>query len=151
MRALLIALSLVLMSPLANAVSVFPLDDSATVVQGGSLPMRWRADSAGPRAGTAVDGRTIVDLVLDTRAWIGKPARVYMRLAPGPVRFVVQWTTTGRLMAGRIEPGQRVLVYDGTIAGASLTDRFEVAVTADGRDYAIPQRLRFTYEIEVLP
>jgi hypothetical protein len=24
-------------------------------------------------------------------------------------------------------------------------------VSADGRDYAMPQRLRFTYEIEVLP
>jgi hypothetical protein len=115
------------------------------------MPMRWRADSAGPRAGTALDGRTTVDLSLDTRAWIGKPARVYMRLAPGPVRFVVQWTSTGRIMAGRIEPGQRVLVYDGTIAGAVLADRLEVAISADGREYAMPQRLRFSYEIEVLP
>ena len=151
MRLLLISLSLLVLSPLVQSASVFPLDDSATVVQGGPMPMRWRADSAGPKAGTAIDGRTTVDLVLDTRAWIGRPARVYTRLAPGPVRFVVQWTTTGRLMAGRIEPGQSVLVFDGTIAGATLTDRLEVVVSADGRDYAMPQRLRFTYEIEVLP
>jgi hypothetical protein len=151
MRLLLLALCLLATSPPGVAAGVYPLDDSATVVHGGALPMGWRADHAGPRAGTTLDGRTTVDVVLDTRAWIGKPARVYMRLAPGPVRFVVQWNTTGRLKAGRIEPGQRVLVYDGTISAAALSDRLEVVVSADGREYAVPQRLRFSYEIEVGP
>lgn len=150
MRLLLIVLSLLLMSSLANAVSVFPLDDSATVVHAPTVAMRWRGDHGGPRSSTLVDGRLTVDLVLDTRAFVGRQARVYMLLAPHPVRFSVQWRTGGTLQPGRIEPGQRVLVYQGPIAAVTLRDRLEVAVSADGREYGVLQRLNVKYEIETL-
>ncbi len=93
--------------PVAAGAAAFAVDDSATVVHAPTLQMRWRGDRTGPCNRSMVDGRASVDLVLDSRAWIGRDARVYMLLAPSPVRFNVLWTTAGTLQSGRIEPGRR--------------------------------------------
>jgi hypothetical protein len=99
----------------------------------------------------AIDGRTRVSLSLNTRAWAGKHGRIYMLLAPQPVRFEVSWTTRGTLQPGRLEPGQRQLVFDGLVPGPTLTDTLELALSADGRELQAAQQMRFSYEIEVLP
>ncbi|HEY6356516.1 MAG TPA: hypothetical protein VIY30_18690 [Burkholderiaceae bacterium] len=131
--------------------AVYALDDSATIVHGGIVAMQWRSATPGPRATPSVDGRTLVSLALNTQRWAGKRGRIYMALAPQPVRCEVRWTTRGMTLPGRIEPGQRVLVFEGIVPGPTLNDTLEVSVSADGRELQLAQRLRFSYEIEVLP
>jgi hypothetical protein len=142
---------IVVLCAVAAQAATYPLDDSATIVQGGPLAMRWRSTAPGPQSNAAVDAVTVVNLSLNTQPWAGKRGRVYMRIAPQPVRFQVQWTTRGRLNGGRMESGQRVLIYDGVVPGPSLTDTLEVTVSADGRALVSAQQLRFSYEIEVTP
>jgi hypothetical protein len=131
--------------------ATYPLDDSASIVQGGPLPMRWRSAAPGRQSSPAVDGHTRVTLTLNTQRFAGKRGRIYMVLAPQPVRFQVEWTTRGRLAAGRIEPGQRVLVFDDVVPGPTLNETLDVSISADGRELMTAQQLRFTYEIEVAP
>jgi hypothetical protein len=131
--------------------TVYPVDDSATIVHQNSLAMQWRSATPGPRSTPAVDARTVVSLSLNTQRWVGKHGRVFMLLAPQPVRCQVIWTTRGLVLGGRLEPGQRTLVFDGVIPGTVLADTLELSVTADGRELQAAQRLHFSYEIEVQP
>ena len=129
--------------------AVFTVDDSASSVLGDGK-WRWRSLQFGSPDSMTVDSRFSVHAVLNTQPWVGKPARIYMLLAPQPTRLSLQWTTRGTLLAGRIEPGQRVLVFDGTVTAALLRDQLEIQASADGRELRSAQRLRVSYEIEVM-
>ena len=129
--------------------ATYPIDDSASVVHRPLLDMQWRAPAPGAGASFAVDARTTVGLSLDTRRWAGRHGRVFMALAPQPVRCVLSWTTGGRLAAGRLEPGQRTLVYEGQLPALPLTDTLVLHVTADGRELQAAQQLRIGYDVEV--
>jgi hypothetical protein len=130
---------------------VYPVDDSATVVVSGPAKMRWRTNvPRGPEA-HLVDARGTVQLVLNTGPWAGKPARIYMLLAPQPLRMQVQWNGRGVFLPGRLQPGQRTLVFEGPIPGPMMRDTLDLTVTANGREMASAQRLQFSYEIEVQP
>ena len=60
-----------------------------------------------------------------------------------------EWTTTGRLLAGRLVSGERSLVFTGTVPGPQLQDQFTVRLRS-GSDWAGQQRrLSFHFEIDV--
>lgn len=129
--------------------ATFTVDDSASVVEA-PVAMRWRADQGGARDSAAVDGAARVSLVLNLAPWVGQRARLYMALPPQPVASVtVRWRGHGVLRDGVLRGGQRVLVYEGPIEAATLRERLDVAVSADGRELAQPQRLQFTFEIDL--
>jgi hypothetical protein len=143
-------LCIALLSPGASpaVAATFAVDDSASMVQQPSVQLKWRERAPGRRASTAADAVTRVNLILNTRPWAGKPAKIFMLLAPQSVRVTASWMTGGTLSPGQVQSGGRTLVFNG-IAPASLQDLIEVRVTADGRELGIAQRLRFSYEIEV--
>ena len=125
----------------------FGLDDSGSLVLNPAPQMRWRAPGPGAARDSMADASTQVQLVLNTQPWIGRRARIYMALAPQPVRVTVRWTTQGVLLPGTLQAGRRVLVFEGVVP-ASLRDRLDVTVSADGRELGAAQRMNFSYEIE---
>ncbi len=133
----------------ALAAGVFPLDDSASVVMAPVSQLKWRTPGPGARRDAMADAATQVQLVLNTQPWLGKHARIYMLLAPQPVRVTVRWTTRGVLLPGTLQSGGRVLVFEGNVP-LSLRERLDVIVSADGRELGAAQRLQFSYEIEPL-
>lgn len=135
-------------SPDWGAAATFVLDDSASVVQQPSVQIKWREAGPGRGASTLADASTRVNLVLNTHPWAGRAARVYMVLAPQPVRVTARWTTRGILLPGQLQSGARTLVFEGVVP-ATLQDLLEVMVSTDGRELGVAQRLRFTYEIEL--
>lgn len=126
-----------------------PLDDSGTVFEAVAAPLRWRYDN--PARGSAADAGGVVRLVLNTQPWLGRRVRIHMALAALPVRVAVSWTSQGKVLAGRIEPGQRVLLYEGLVSAPLLTDRLQLSIAADGRELTAPLQLHFSHDIEVLP
>jgi hypothetical protein len=147
-RTVLVAGLSALLWPSSKA-ATHAVDDSASVAHRPVLDMQWRTPAPGAQASHAVDGRTLVSLSLDTRRWAGRHGRVFMVLAQQPLRCVLSWTTQGRLVAGRLEPGQRTLVYEGLLPALPLTDTLVLQVTADGRELQAAQQLRIGYEVEV--
>jgi hypothetical protein len=137
-----------LSSPWAAA-ATFLVDDSQSQVLEPNLGLRWRSIS--PSSGDhQVQGSTRVQVRLDTRAWAGKTARIYMALPSQPGAVVqAQWQTQGPMVNGNLSSGQRSLVWSGTVPGALLEDVLTVTVQADGRLLSAPQLLRFYFEIDL--
>jgi hypothetical protein len=130
--------------------ATYAVDDSMSQVQAPSAPLRWRNLLPSRDASNLMDARMDVRIVLNVAPWVGKPSRIYMVLPTLPQSHVeVQWTTSGVLSPGRLSGGQRYLVFQGVVPGPRIDDTMQVAVIADARDPVTPQRLNFTFEIEV--
>ena len=144
---LVVGLALALDNP-AQAAS-FPVDDSRSTVQDGSLPMQWRSISPA-RGDHQVQGVTRVQLKLDTRQWVGQFGRIYMSLPAQPSsQLQASWRTQGPLLSGQLSSGQRGLIWSGVIASAMLEDVLTVTIQTDGRLLSSAQLLRFSFEIDL--
>lgn len=148
--ALLVVLGIAmqLFAPQARAQS-YPVDDSASVVLGSDVRMRW--DEAAPRNGRAgwLTGHVTVLVRLDVRAWRGRNARIYQVLPPQPgAQVIAEWTSHGVLLPGRLRAGERALVYAGPINGDELSDTFRITLRADGETLGRTESLDFSFEIE---
>ena len=130
--------------------SKFSVDDSMSQVQAPAAALRWRHPLPSRHASSLLDGRMDVRIVLNVTPWLGKPARIYMVMPNLPQsNLSVQWATAGTLMPGRLSGGQRQLVFQGVVSGPRIEDWMHVSVVADARDPVTPQRVNFTFEIEV--
>lgn len=129
--------------------ATFLVDDAQSQVLDNQLPMRWR--SLVPSSGDhQVEGVTRVQIRLDTRAWVGKPARIYMALPAQPNGTVLaKWRAQGSFINGQINSGQRGLVWSGIVASALMEDVLTVTVQTDGRLLSAPQLLRFYFELDL--
>ena len=129
--------------------ATFLVDDSQSQVLDNNLAMRWR--SLSPSNGDhQVEGVTRVQIRLDTRAWVGKPARIYMALPAQPHGSVLaKWRAQGPLINGQINSGQRGLVWSGVVPSALMEDVLTVTVQTDGRLLSSPQLLRFYFELDL--
>ena len=128
----------------------FAVDDSMSHTLSSTAQLRWR-DSLPSRASVDLLDATIdVRIVLNVSPWVGQPARIYM-VMPQLVQssMTVHWTTSGLLAPGRLSSGQRQLVFQGVVPGARIEDTMRVVAVANARDAATPQRVNFTFEIEV--
>lgn len=124
------------------------MDDALTHTVPASAQMQWRPIStADPAAGMETWVR--VNVHVDTRAWAGQTARIYMVMgqdAGGTVEAV--WTSQGSLLPGRLTPGQRTLVHAGAVPTDSLQDQLQLRLRS-GADWATTQRrLNFHFEID---
>ncbi len=146
--ALLLALCMMAAASLASA-ATFVVDDSASQVLAPNLNLRWRSLSPG-QGDHAVQGQTRVQVRLNTRAWAGKQAKIYMALPPQPSAAVqASWQAQGPMQNGQLRSGQRGLVWAGQVPGALLEDVLTVNIETDGRFLSAPQLLRFYFEIEL--
>jgi hypothetical protein len=127
----------------------FLVDDSASQVMEPNVGLRWR--SLAPTQGDhSVQGQTRVRVRLDTRAWQGKTAKIYMALPAQPSASVqAQWEALGPLQAGQLRSGSRGLVWAGVVPATLLEDTLTVTVQTDGRFLNTSQALRFYFEIEL--
>ena len=135
-----------------SSAATFRVDDRGTTVSTPLAPMRWRALVPGRGADNTAEGLVQVNLRLDLKQWINKPARLYMALAPAPLASVVRatWRTQGKLLAGTVLAGQRAIVFEGLIADGTLLETLQLQLAADGRELTAPQSLQFSFAIEPL-
>jgi hypothetical protein len=130
--------------------STFPIDDSLSQVQAPAAQLRWRHALPARGESNLLDATTDVRIVLNTTPWVGRLARIYMRMPVLPQStLTVQWTTGGVLQAGRLAGGQRQLVFQGVVPAARMEDTMRVMITSDARDAGTPERVNFGFEIEV--
>jgi hypothetical protein len=93
-----------------------------------------------------------VALRLNLSAWVNRPARIYLSLAPTDgEQLVATWRTQGRLLPGPVRGGSRTLVFEGVVRDAFLQESIVLDLTVDGRKLERAQSLQFFFEIEVSP
>lgn len=125
------------------------VDDSGTIVSQAVVPMRWRQLVPGRGADNSVEAGVRVALRLNMTRWLNQPVRLYMALgltAGEPV--YANWRTQGRLIAGALQSGGRVLVFEGVPGVASLEETIDMTLTTDGRALISQQALQFYFEVE---
>lgn len=119
------------------------LDDSASPRQRIDAKPRWQyygEDALSPeKIGRMVVDVPNVEIRLDTSAWRGKPARIYLTLPPlvpgvqSPEGLRAEWRTRGGMLPGTLSPGSRTLVFDGIIDRALTVEFFDFTLYLDSR------------------
>lgn len=164
---LLQALSLVslCLMPAKSQASGERLDDSASprnrVVSQSVLGDQGQllTNSASGTLVTLKFGR--IDYKLATTKFIGKHARIYyvvpLAIAGlrSPVGLKVEWRGHGTFSNGQAKPGERRLVWTGTVHEAWMTEGLDVTMQVDLREIRLPPGANFGFEsyfeIETLP
>ncbi len=148
-RTVAIALCMILAHANTARAETFRLDDSMSQVFPPSADWDWAPFSA--RSGnTTLQMHLRVNVRIDTRAWVGKQVRIFMVLpqeAGGPVSAT--WEARGPLLPGRLNSGERALVYSGTLGASVLEDTLNVRLTTDARlRTATTRRVAFSFELD---
>jgi len=148
LAAVLLVAQALAIAPVAAA--TYRLDDSASLPRESSAMLGWRSGMP-PRDGDdTLQGTIGVALRLDVGAWRSRAGRIYLVLPEQATPGVrLNWRTQGRLLPGQARPGQRVLVFEGSIATPYLEDRLELDIEASGRELLGTQPLSFYFEIDV--
>jgi hypothetical protein len=145
---LVLALAII-WTPAAQARTT-PIDDSGTQALEPSVSLRWKSASpARGASGTAMVGRTTLRVRLNVLPWLHRRGRIYLVLPaqpPGPI--TASWTTQGRLGAGQVLSGNRVLLYAGAIATPVLEDVVTFEFSLDGRLVSRPFDVNFRFEMD---
>ena len=132
--------------------ATYIVDDSSTIPFETNVSTRWRDNSAtgGRQMSNDIEGAATVTLRLNLQPWLNRNGRIYLALPQQPIGVVnVEWATQGRMLPGKLQSGERTLVYAGPIRTSVLEDTFTVRVVADGRRVNAAQRLQFHFEIDV--
>ena len=149
MKRLAAAAALCLALPCGAA--TFRVDDSASIPGEGLTAMRWRSLAPDRGAGSNdVEGNLLVTVRLNLAPWVNRQGRIFMVLPQQALGQVnAEWTTQGKLIAGKITSGNRTLVYSGPIRSALLEDTIVMRIWTDGRRLVSTQRLDFNFEIDI--
>jgi hypothetical protein len=97
-----------------------------------------------------------VDTRLDTSNYVGANARIFLELPiqvrglENPYRLDVSWTTGGLFQDGEVTPGNRRLIFEGTIPTPVMRDIFNFNFEVDARFLTYNLRLEPVYEIEIV-
>ena len=123
------------------------LDDSQSQVVPPHVKMQWRSIAPG-QGDTGMEAWVRVNLRIATGAWLGRSGRIYMVLPRDQsATLEAQWTTQGRLLAGRLITGERTLVWAGVIASDTLEDQLLVRLRAPSDWGDSSRRLNFYFEL----
>lgn len=149
MKTLLAAAALCAALPCGAA--TFRVDDSGSIPGEVQTPMRWRSLAPDRSAGTNdVEGNVLVTVRLNLAPWLNRQGRIFLSLPQQPVGLVnAEWSTQGKLIAGKVTSGSRTLVYSGPIRTALLEDTLMLRIWTDGRRLVSSQRLDFNFEIDI--
>ncbi len=131
------------------------LDDSGSHTIPPNVQMQWRhapgSSLAAAHSTSQMEAALRVAIRLDTQAHAGRSGRIYMVLpADGGPPLQLQWLTQGRLLPGRLNPGDRALVYQGLLPGPTLSDQLQLLVLADGEWASASRRMTVFFELELL-
>ena len=132
------------------AAATYRIDDSASIPRETTALLGWRSAVPSRDGDDTLQGTIGVALRLDVSAWRSKSGRIYLVLPEQTTSGVrLAWRTQGRLLPGQATPGQRVLVFEGSIAAPWLEERLELDIEASGREFLGTQPLNFHFEIDV--
>lgn len=159
-RTLIRSLAVVLVITLVQPVPAELLDDSLSPQQQLNLNFDWKdplySGPANDSNFTAVEARAYnVETRLNTAKYLGKRARIFLGLPinvrglRNPDSLRMSWTTNGLFSDGSVTPGNRQLIYQGTITENVMRDNFNFTFDMDGRDLNQTLRLEPVYEIEI--
>lgn len=125
------------------------IDDSGTLPSNAALAMRWQqATPRGPNA-TMMVGTLALRVKLNVATWQRRTGRIYLVLpVQSPGAMAVTWTTTGRLLPGRLVSGSRTLVYAGPITTAFIEDNVQLTINVDGRRMLQQYQVNFRFEMD---
>ena len=128
--------------------ATFRLDDSASQVVPPNA--RWHWGDANLRRGLNTMYMDFqVKVRIDTQKHAGKAGRVYMVLPhDGGSPISAHWETQGVLLPGKMNLGDRVLVYSGAMPGARLEDQLQVRLATDAR-WMSQETRRFSFHFEL--
>ncbi len=93
---------------------------------------------------------------LDTSAFVGKTAQIYLTLPAsvsgiqGPSGLRLEWRTRGLFASGSTIPGQRQLIFQGIITQPLTTEFFDFTVHIDERYYLGNVQVEPIFELEPL-
>lgn len=133
----------------AVAAATMPIDDTGTVTVQPTMNLRWQELSPRQRRGDLMEGMTQLRVRLNVKPWLGRSGRIYMVLpAQLPGDMTATWTTTGRLLPGRVQSGSRTLVYSGAITAPVLEDTLMLSLAVDGKQMRQTYNLLFRFEID---
>ncbi|MCJ0764772.1 hypothetical protein [Variovorax terrae] len=117
------------------------------------------ADSLNPVTATVKFGR--VDYKLATARYVGRQARIYYVVPAqinglrSPAGLRVDWRGYGLFASGSARPGERQLVWTGTVREAWMSDGLDLSFQLDLRELQRPRDGQFGFEsyfeIEVSP
>lgn len=129
-----------------------PVDDSGTQVVSTERQMQWRSPLPGAGEDHELLMNLVVDLRLNTAAWVGRSVRIHMLLeADGGPEMQAQWSALrGRLLDGSVVSGGRAPIFSGGLSHAVLEDRLTIQLRTDGRWMSSQRRLHFFYELDEL-
>jgi hypothetical protein len=145
-----LAVALAIIWTPAAAARTAVIDDAGTQALEPSVSLRWKsaAPARGARDNTMV-GRTTLRVRLNVLPWLRRHGRIYLALpaqAPGPL--TASWTTQGRLRAGQVRSGDRVLLYAGPITTPLLEDVVTLQFSVDGRLVRRPFPVNLRFEMD---
>ncbi len=156
----IVALLVVAMAAVAAQAAPKRLDDRGSPRSVVTVESRWLHSGQGLGAedlNAMVANVTNLEFRLDTSAYVGKRARIYLVIpefvkglrAPNGLR--VEWKSRGQFMAGSALPGQRALVYDGLVQRPAMHETLDLSLYLDAR--YLDRGLRFDpgFEIDVAP
>jgi hypothetical protein len=137
------------------------LDDSLSPRQQVDLDLVWEhpgnPDALSDTEYNAVTAQVRnLDTRLDTSAYVGSQARIFLELPilvrglGNPSSLVMSWTTGGLFNAGRVTPGNRQMIYEGSITQPVMRDTITFTFELDARFLHQPLRLEPVYEIELI-
>ena len=132
----------------AGAPSAQRLDDSLSHTVPPNVQLQWRPLPPSAGAALSMEGWVRVNVRIDTAPVAGRPGRVYMVLPPEQRGLELVWTSQGRLLPGRLTPGQRALVYAGTLPGPALEDQIHVRLRSGADWRSNSRRLNFHFELD---
>jgi len=126
------------------------VDDSGSLPYDAPVTLTWR--SVAPRHGVpdnTLIGSTLVRVRLNVAPWLRRSGRIYLVLpVQPPGDLLASWTTQGHLLAGRLRPGGRTLVYSGRLTTPFIEDELQLSVAVDATRLQQLTRLNFHFEID---
>lgn len=151
--AVALAAALLVVQVLASApvaAATYRLDDSSSLPRESTALLGWRSAVPSRYGDDTLQGTIGVALRLDVGTWRSKTGRIYLVMPEQATQGVrLSWRTQGRLLPGKATPGQRVLVFEGSIASPYLEDQLLLDIEASGRELMGAQPLDFHFEIDV--
>lgn len=141
------------------------LDDSASprsrVASQTNLGDQGRLIANNPAASTATIKFGRVNYKLATAKYVGKQARIYYVVPLGivglrsPAGLKVEWRGNGVFSNGQARPGERSLVWTGTVHDVWMIEGLDLTMQADLREIRLPPGANFGFEsyfeIETFP
>jgi hypothetical protein len=137
------------------------LDDSLSPRRQVDLDLEWKYQE-NPDSLSDAEFNTLtaqarnLETRLDTSAYVGSEARIFLELPVlvrglgNPSSLLLSWTTGGLFNAGRVTPGNRTLIYEGSITQPVMRDTITFTFELDARHLHQPLRLEPVYEIEII-